>query len=286
MKIYVVVDMEGATGVVHGDELTDAGGERYRRACGWLTSDVNAAVEGALAAGASEVVVSDGHANMRNIDLGELHAGARLIRGPAIPSNKPLCQVADLDASYDLAFLVGFHSRAGTPGGLLSHTWVGAVVHELRLAGQVVGETALDAALLGEHGIPVGLVTGGDDLAREAKETHPDIEVVEVKKALGRTLASCLPPAATAPLIREAAGRAVERHRTTPFRPFVPGPSPLVAEVTTHRREMAARMAEVHGLDLVDERTVRARGERPSDVLAIVWRGLAEVMHEPATWLR
>ena len=78
MRVFVSADMEGATGVCHRDHLV-AGGQDYGQARKWLTGDVNAAVEGALAAGATEVVVADGHATMRNILLDELHEAGRLV---------------------------------------------------------------------------------------------------------------------------------------------------------------------------------------------------------------
>ena len=150
MKLYICADMEGVTGITHRDQLMDKGAERYRRGCALLTGDINAAIGGAVAAGVTEAVVSEGHGHMRNVLLEDLHPAARLVRGPASWENKPLCQVQGLDDTFDVAFLVGFHSRAGTPRGLLSHTWVGAVVHEIAINGQVLGETGLDAALCGD----------------------------------------------------------------------------------------------------------------------------------------
>lgn len=262
MKLFVCADMEGATGIVHRDQLVPEGGAPYVAGCRLLTADVNAAIEGAVAAGVDEVVVSEGHAHMRNVVLEELHPAARLVRGPASWANKPLCQIAGLDGSFDLAFFLGFHSRAGTPGGLLSHTWAGAIVHAVTVNGVELGETGLNALICGAWGVPVGLVCGADDLAREATATlGPAVETPITKRALGFNLAECWTPAATGPRIREAARRAVERRGE--LRPYTLG-TPVIAELETHRREMADRMALVPGLERVGERQGAGRLRRPA----------------------
>ena len=286
MKLYIVADMEGATGIVHRDQLMPDGGEAYRAGCRLLTGDVNAVVEGAVAEGVTEVVVSEGHAHMRNVLLESLHPMARLVCGPARWEQKPLVQVQGLDESFDLAFFVGFHSRAGTPNGLLSHTWVGAVVHELRLDGRIVGETALNAAICGAYGVPVGLVAGADDLAREATaDLGGEVECVSLKKTFGFNLAECWGPRATAPMLQEAAKRAVRQRRAGKL-PTWKTANPCVAEVDTHRREMVDRMARVEGLERIGERTVRATGATAIATLSTVWAGLTEAMKEEPGWLK
>lgn len=284
MKLFICADMEGATGITHKDQLMDPGGDRYRRGQALLTGDVNAVIEGAVAEGVTEVVISEGHAHMRNLLLEDLHPCARVVRGPARYENKPHCQIQGLDDSFDLAFFVGFHSRAGTPRGLLSHTWAGAIVHEVRLNGRVVGETAINAAICGDQGVPVALVCGADDLAAEARADLGDIEVAVTKKALGFDIAECWGPKATGPMLTDAARRAVRRHRAGDFRPYEAG-SPAEAELVVHRREMADKMRLVPGLERVGERELRARGAIPSDVLSTLWWGITEAFREPAGWL-
>lgn len=284
MKLFICADMEGATGIVHRDQLMDEGGARYVAGCKLLTGDINAAVEGAVEAGFDEVVISEGHAHMRNVILEDLHPAARLVRGPATFPNKPLCQIAGLDETFDLAFFVGFHSRAGTPSGLLSHTWAGAIVHEITLDGKVVGETGINAAICAGFGVPVGLVCGADDLAREAVETLGDVEVAVTKKAMGFNIAECWGPKATAARIREAAARAAKRRAD--FKPY-PTARPLVAEIETHRREMADRMeATVPTLTRIGPRRLRTAAEDPREAIARLWHGVTEAFHEPQAWLR
>jgi D-amino peptidase len=285
MKLFICADMEGATGVVHRQDILDEGGDFYRTGCRLLTGDINAVIEGAVEEGVKEVLVSEGHSHMRNVLLEQLHPMARLIRGPASWENKPLCQIQGLDSTYDLAFFVGFHSRAGTPRGLLSHTWAGAIVHEITLQGRPVGETRINALLCGSEGVPVGLVTGADDVCREALQDLNEVETVETKKALGWNIAECWGPAATAPRLREGARVAIRRFRQGHFEPCR-HEKPVVAELTTHRREMADRMNLVPGIERVGERTVRCVHPEAREALSTLWRCVTEAFKEPADWLK
>jgi D-amino peptidase len=284
MKIFIAVDMEGATGVAHREHLMP-GGNDYEKARGWLTGDVNAAVEGAVAAGATDVLVNDGHGNMRNILLEKLHPAARLVVGPAQAVNKPLIQVTGIEeGGFEACLLVGFHSRAGTPGGLLSHTWVGMLVHEIRLQGRPAGESLLDAAIVGHYGTPVVLVTGADDVCREARaDLGADLEVAEVKRALGPTACATFTPTRSAEIIRAAAQRAVERRKSR--KPWTTrGPVEIVVEF--HRREMARRALECGDGTPLEERSVRYVAPDVPEAVRAVWRGLETAMREDASFLK
>ena len=285
MRLYIVADMEGVTGITHRDQLLESGGPRYWSGCKLLTDDINAVIEGAVSEGVTDVLVSEGHANMRNVLVEHLHPAARVLRGPARWDTKPLCQVGALTDDYDLGMFVGFHSRAGTPKGLLCHTWASAVVHKLTLNGREVGETAINAAILGDAGVPVGLVCGGDDLAREAKADLGDVETAVVKQVHGFDLASCWGPKWTGPLLREHAARAVRRHVQGAFAPFVID-GPVTAEITVLKDAMADRMALVSGVERVQRRKVRVSGDTATEALSGAWRAVQEVFHEPAGWLR
>lgn len=285
MRLFICADMEGATGVVHRADIMEDGGAHYQAGCRLLTGDINAAIEGAIAAGVRDIVVSEGHAHMRNVLIEKLHPAARLVRGPATWENKPLCQIQSLDETFDLAFFLGFHSRAGTPRGLLCHTWAGAIVHEITLQGRPVGETAINAAICGCYGVPVAMVVGGDDVCQEAMADLGEVEVVAVKKALGWNIAECWGPGATGPRIREAAERAVQRAKAGHFAPFRVG-SPVIAELETHRREMIDKMALVPGIERIGPRRIRATQADAQSALSTLWRCVTEAFKEPADWLR
>lgn len=286
MKIFIAVDMEGATGVAHREHLLP-GGNDYERARKWLTGDVNAAIEGAVAAGATDVLVNDGHGNMRNLIIDDLHEAARLVVGPAQARNKPLCQVTGIEeGGFEACMLVGFHSRAGTKGGLLSHTWVGMLVHEIRLQGKPAGESLLDAAIVGHFGVPVVLVTGADDVIREAKaDLGADLAAVEVKRALGPSACASRTPKAAQKLIRAVAEKAVrERAKRKPWKPK----GPVTMDVEFHRREMATRALDtgLGTLDPKNDRVVRYTSDDVPAAAAQVWRGLEEAMREDGSFLK
>ena len=217
MRLLIAVDMEGATGVVGWDQV-DPGKPEYLRFRRLLTADVNAAVAGALEAGATDIVVSDGHWDSGNVLIEELHPQARLNTG----SPSPFSMVESAQDGVDAAFFVGYHARAGTLHAILDHTWSLRVANVF-LNGREVGETGLNAALCGHFGAPVLLVTGDRALAAEAMDWLPGVETAVVKTAHGRYAAQCLPPARTGPLIQEAARSAVRR--------FLDGRGPLPLKV-------------------------------------------------------
>ena len=281
MRVFVSVDMEGATGVCHRDHLMP-GGQDYERARGWLTGDVNAAIEGALAGGATDVVIADGHGTMRNLVLDDLHEAARLVTGPAQARNRPLGQVTGIeDGTYDAAMLIGYHSRAGTPGGLLAHTWVGMLVHEIRIGGQPAGEALLNAAIFGAYGVPVVFASGADDFCREVKaDLGDDLEVVETKKALGPSAVITLTPARAQALIREGAERGM-RSRREPLAV----PSPVVMELEYHRVDMRERGLELGGEPL-GPRGIRFTGDDVPGTMRRVWRALAHTLREDSAFLK
>lgn len=211
MKVYISVDMEGATGI-NNSHFTSRKQSDYKRGQKLLTGDVNAAILGARDAGAREILVNDAHGSMTNILIEDLEEGARLISG----SNKPLLQMAGIDESFSAAMFVAYHAREGAEDGILNHTIVGSVVTEIRRNGIPVGETGINAGIAGAMGVPVVLVTGDDKVAKEAQEIIPGVETAVVKTGLDRHTADCLPPRETSKLIRKAAAAALEKREQIP----------------------------------------------------------------------
>src|SRR2546428_9782625 len=147
--------MEGSAGVAVAKQVQpdQKEYERFRRL---MTQEANAAVEGALAGGAREVVVSDGHGPMTNILIEDLHRDARLLSG----SNRLLCQMEGIDQSFAAVFFVGYHQREGGGDGILNHTLLGRIVQEVRLNGEPADEAAINGGLAGAFRVPVALVSG------------------------------------------------------------------------------------------------------------------------------
>lgn len=265
MRVYVSVDMEGISGVAVGKHV-QPGEKDYERFRRLMTLDVNAAVEGALQAGATDVVVSDGHGPMTNVLVEELHPAARLVSG----SNRLLGQMEGIDAGFDAVFLVGYHQREGGGDGVLNHTLLGRIVYEVRLNGEPVDEAAINAGIAGAFGIPVALVTGDDAVCEDARRRLPGVVVAPVKQALDRFTAVSLAPERARQLIRERAREAVEAVRAGRVRPYVVAP-PVTFEVD-FKRTAPARMATLFpGVERVGPRTIRVRGDDYLAAFKLFW---------------
>lgn len=219
MKILIAVDMEGITGVVSWDQV-DPNHAEYSRFRRLMTGDVNAAIRGAFAGGADEVIVSDGHHHGRNILIEELDPRARLNSG----SPSALSMVEGIQHGVDAVLLVGYHAAAGTLNAILCHTWSGAVTN-LWLNGRPVGEIGLSSAVCGHFGAPVLMIAGDKAACAEAAALLPGIETAVVKVASRRYAAECLPPAQSQALIESAAKTAVEK--------FTRGESPAPLRIET-----------------------------------------------------
>jgi D-amino peptidase len=280
VNVFISCDMEGATGIVHVDQLLNKGYD-YARARKFLTGDVAAACEGALAAGAQRVVVCDGHGSMRNLLLEELPEPVEVVVGPA--SSRLLCQCEGLDETFDAAMFVGYHARHGTPDAVLPHTWVGSLVHEIQVNGEIFGETALNAAVAGHFGVPVILVSGDEAAVREALEILPDVETVATKRAVGRAAAVCRTPAWTRNAIRAATEKALRKRRRP--KPFAVK-EPVVVSVGFHDVRMADRAMKRPLLERTGPRTVAFSRPDMLEAAAEAWRVLEMVAAEDAEFLR
>lgn len=282
MRVFVSSDMEGCTGIVHNDQLMPSGYD-YARGRELMTGDVVAAVEAALAYEAVEYVrVCDGHGTMRNILIERLPRGCDLVSGPA--GSRAFCQSESLDDSFDAVLLVGYHARAGTELAVLPHTWIGSVVREIRVNEVVFGEAALNAAIAGEHGVPVVFHSGDVAACEQAREQlGDDLVTVAVKRAVGPKSAICRPPAETVKDIRLGVLTALERAgATTPFR--VPGPVRFA--ITFHRKEQADLAARRRGGERSGPCTLSF--SRPDYRAAVLeaWALLESAAGDPPEWLR
>jgi len=263
MKIYISVDMEGISGVVHPDQVSGAGWE-YQEARQLYIADANAAVEGACDGGADEVIVADMHGRGFHFPVDKLHPRARYLMGSGHWPRFPF-----LDGS-DGMFLVGYHALHGTPAAVRDHTMSSASWQDFWINGRLMGEVGIDAAYSGFLGIPVVLVTGDDKVCAEARELLGPIETAEVKQSVARHRALLLPPVRAQELIHECARRAVERIGEVP---------PLVIDcpVEIRLRYASTDVAERRTPD--GERVVREDGRtilfRGRDVMQALRRALA-----------
>ncbi len=248
MKLFISADIEGISGVTNNEHQSSKG-RLHAQAQRWMTGDVNAAIEGACEAGVEEVLVKDAHGSALNILPDELDERATFIQGWNVGDG----MMAGLKPDHDLAFLVGYHPMAGTPDGVLAHTWTGAL-KGLVIDGTEMGEMGLSALFAGASGVPIGLVTSCEAGRRQALELLPWAEAVAVKKGLTQSAAEVLPIKRAQKLIREAAKRAVERIGEMESLCLE---SPVTAEITWSEPRRAETCALVPGVEQIGTHTVR-----------------------------
>lgn len=204
-RIFIVTDMEGVGGVNNADEQLLPGQRRFDESRKFLAGELNAAIEGALAAGATEIVVWDGHDGSRSLSIDDIHPRARLIQGKPTPPNYYLS-----DRAYDGIFIVGQHAMAGAKGGVLSHSQSFSV-ERIAINGRSVGEIGQTAAIAGYFHIPVVMLSGDQAACDELRELQPKAETVAVKRLAGTGSTLSLSHTEAKTQIKAAASRAVKR---------------------------------------------------------------------------
>jgi len=258
MRVYLSVDMEGIAGVNHPGP-TGSGHARYPAAVDLMVGETNAAIEGALTAGAEDILVNDSHGSMFNLLPERIHPAARVLQG-----QKPWSMVegAGPNAGFDVALFIGYHARAGHPRGTIAHTYSLAPV-ETRLDGRPTGEYGLNALILATWGVPVGLVAGDDALAEEVAIWLPWAERVVVKTAAGGNAAASVHPTVAADRIRAGSERAVRAAAAGKLELLRVG-SPVVIEVDYSRGVEADYAAIVPGAERFGDRGVRFTSDDPA----------------------
>lgn len=202
MRVFVSVDMEGVAGVATLDQIL-RGGSGYPRAQELMTAEANAAIRGAFAGGATEVLVNDSHGTMDNLLHDQLDPRARLVFGAPRPS----CMVQGITRDDDLAVFVGYHAAAGAEG-VLSHTFSSNFT-EVRVNGQPVSEAEVNALYAASYGVPVGVVTGDDQICAVANKMFAGVTTVETKRAAGWSAVDSLSPSAACAAVEAGVASAV-----------------------------------------------------------------------------
>jgi D-amino peptidase len=257
VKVLISADMEGTCGVVswvhvmppeYGDEPSSTA--EYERARLRMTREVNAAIEGALAGGADEVIVNDSHDGMRNLIPEELHPACRFISG----NDKPFGMMQGIDLEgIGVVFFTGYHAKAGTPNAPLAHTWTGWV-NDVRVNGRSTGEFGINALVAGHFGVPVTLVTGDIRAVQQTRELLGEAVVgVAVKEGLSTFSALHKHPAKAQEMIREGASTAVKAaSKVKPFKL----PENAAIEIEFDHQTRADQAAYIPGVKRGGERFV------------------------------
>src|SRR3954451_16965333 len=189
MRVFISVDMEGVAGVATFDQII-RGGRGYPRAQELMTEEANAAIRGAFAGGATEGLSNDSHGTMKHLLHKRVDARARLVFGAPRPS----CMVQGIRSDDAVAVFVGYHAAAGAEG-VLAHTFSSNFT-EVRINGQPVTEAEVNGLYASSLGVPIGVLTGDDEICDVARKVFPGVAAVEVKKATAYSATDSLSPAA------------------------------------------------------------------------------------------
>jgi D-amino peptidase len=209
LKVFISSDIEGTAGIVDWQQVIGPGVE-YEMGRRLLLGEVNAAIDGAIEGGATEIVVNDSHWLMQNLPPDELHGRASYISG----KHKPLYMMEGLDATFDAVFFVSYHGSVGAEGSVLSHTYNPSAIGEVRLDGEPVGESAVNGLVASHFKVPVALITGDRHTIEESRRLMPGAEGVVVKESLTRFASHSLHPESARELIRLGAHGAAKRARS------------------------------------------------------------------------
>ncbi len=270
-KVFISSDIEGTAGVVSPLQIT-LGQPDYEKGRRLMINEINAAVEGAIEGGATEIVVCDSHANMQNIIPEELHPEAKLVRGLIRES----LQMQGIDETFDAVFITGAHAAAGTQGGVLDHSWVGAMVYNIRINGQTLNEPCLNAVTAGYYGVPVVMVSGDKATIAQTRKVIPHIEGAVVKEGYSRYSAISLHPKKACAVIKKAAKSALENLDRMKA---LEVSDPLTMEIDFYRTDMADAAALVPGVERLSARSISFTGD-PETVFKVLQLLLVRLRYE------
>ncbi|UCE22601.1 MAG: M55 family metallopeptidase [Candidatus Aminicenantes bacterium] len=246
LKVFISVDMEGVSGVIHWEDVS-WNGKDYSLFRRLMTEEANAAVKGALEAGATEILVRDSHGSARNILPDQLHPEAILLRDW---SGGPLSMMEGIDETFDAVIFIGYHAREGTPDSVLKHTMTGTI--DVFLNGNNMPEAGINGAIAGYFDVPVVMVAGDLGLVKQAQELFPGAQCVAVKEGIGKA-AKMLHPTKAQEMIKKKTKEALTNlKKVKPLKLK----TPITMEIRYKSENDAARGSWFPGAKRTGERTV------------------------------
>ena len=253
LKIYISADMEGVVGAVTAEQL-GPGGFEYERFRQFMTNEVNAAIDAARAAGATEFVISDSHGNGQNLLIEQLPDDVTVIRSWP----RELSMMAGIDESFDGVIFIGYHASTNNTRGVRAHTMSSANITSVRLNGMTMTEGSMNAAMAGHFGVPVIMVSGGDVAVAENQVIIGDIEGAVVKWASGFHSARTLTPEAAYEVIRTRTKSAIDRIED--FEPYVLE-TPIELELSLKHYQPVELLSYLANVEKVNSHTIRFVGK-------------------------
>ncbi|MBC8402227.1 MAG: M55 family metallopeptidase [Candidatus Marinimicrobia bacterium] len=261
MKIYISADIEGVCGSTNWVEA-DKQNSNYQEFQRQMTAEVVAACEGALAAGAHEIMIKDAHATGRNIVAAELPPKTQLIRGW---SGHPYSMVQELDESFAAVLFIGYHARAGSGGSPLAHTISSSVIDYIKINDLYASEFLLHGYVATELKVPVAFLSGDDNICNEVLKMNSNINTVAVKKGIGNSTIS-LQPATAVNLIRDGVKSALQGDFGSCLLEL---PDRFVVKIRYKQQVQAFRASFYPGAELIDPQTIRFKTDRYFEVMRL-----------------
>jgi D-amino peptidase len=274
VKVFISSDMEGTAGVVDWEQCL-SGSAQYGYYTELLTGEVNAAIEGALQAGATEFLVNDSHSKMMNLRPGALAGRARYLSG----RYKPMYMMQGLDESFDAVFFVSYHGSMASDGSVLSHTYFPQAFADVRINGVGAGESGINALVASGYRVPIVLVTGDEITAEETRRFCPAVKTAVVKKSITRFAADSMHPDAAQALIKERATRALAE-LSTAIPPAID--RPVTVEIFFRTSDYCELASRIGGIQRTGTLSACLTGEDPLEVYrsfitaVLLCRGLVE----------
>lgn len=247
MKVFISADMEGITSTTKGEDCSPDK-KFYNYHTEQMTKEVVAACEGAIAAGAKEIVIKDAHGPATNIDITKLPECAKLIRGW---SGHPYAMVQDIDDSFDAAMFIGYHSAAGQGGNPLSHTMTGRPLY-IKVNGEYGSEFLLYSYAAAYEGVPTVFLAGDKMLCEGGKKIHPGLATVAVKEGIGSSTTS-LSTEKSLRLIKENAQKSLKQDLN---KAKIELPKSFEVEICFKEHTYANKISYYPGMKKIDSNTV------------------------------
>ena len=258
LRIFISADMEGVVGAVTAEQLRP-GGFEYERFRGFMTAEVNAAIDAAREAGATEFVVADSHGNGQNLLIERLPDDVTVVRS----SPREFRMMGGIDDTFDGVIFLGYHASTANMDGVRAHTFSSANITGLTLNGIEMSEGSMNAAIAGHFGVPVIMVSGDDVAVAENQAVIGDIEGAVVKRAMGFHSAESLTPEAAYEIIRTRTAAAI--NRIGDFEPYVLD-TPIVLELSLKHYQPVELLGYLPNVERIDSHTIRYTGENIREV--------------------
>ena len=187
MKVYISADIEGVTGSTVWRE-TELNAPEHKQFQQQMTQEVLAAIRGAVAGGATEILLKDAHDSGRNIFIEDLPENVKIIRGW---TQEPMCMVAGLDDTFDRAIFIGYHSEGGSERNPLAHTL--SLLADVKINGEYASEFLINTYAAALHNVPVSFVSGDLALTERIAQYNENIVTYATKDGVGHATISVAP---------------------------------------------------------------------------------------------